>query len=140
MAAKPKSPDFDRPLDFDIKSYAQRSPWTFASEPAEEVQLALTADAADVANEDFGPTAVKRVDGAGAEQRTLITFDCTNPELAVTKVLASKGAITVRRGDRLRARIADELDAIAARYADRDATEVVDTMIVAEQVSEVLDA
>jgi proteasome accessory factor B len=114
MAAKPKSPDFERPLDFDVKSYAQRSPWTFHSEPAEEVQLALSADAADVANEDFGPTAVKRVDAG----RTLITFDCTNPELAVTKVLASKGAITVRRGDRLRVRIADELDAIAARYDD----------------------
>ncbi len=143
MAAKPKSPDFERPLDFDIKSYAQRSPWTFAAEPAEEVQLVFSVDAVDVANEDFGPTAVKRVEaggGASSEARTLITFDCTNPELAVTKVLASKGAITVRRGDRLRVRIAEELDAIAARYAERDATEVVETMIVAEQVSEVLDA
>src|SRR4051794_22603572 len=29
MAPKPKSPDFERP-DFDIKAFAQRSPWTFA--------------------------------------------------------------------------------------------------------------
>src|SRR5687767_7789563 len=114
MAPKPKSPDFERPADFDVKSYAQRSPWTFTSEPPEEVQLALSAEAAEVANEDFGPTGVKRVDG----DRTLITFDCTNPEFAVSRVLQAKGAIEVTRGDKLRARIADELDAIAARYEE----------------------
>ena len=114
MAPKPKSPDFERPADFDVKSYATRSPWTFTSEPPEEVQLALSAEAAEVANEDFGPTGVKRVDG----DRTLITFDCTNPEFAVSRVLQAKGAIEVTRGDKLRARIADELDAIAARYEE----------------------
>jgi proteasome accessory factor B len=112
MAPKPKSPDFERPADFDVKDYATRSPWTFTSEPPEEVQLALSAEAAEVANEDFGPTAVKRVDG----DRTLITFDCANPEFAVSRVLAAKGAIQVTRGDRLRARIAEELAAIGARY------------------------
>jgi proteasome accessory factor B len=113
MAPKPKSPDFERPADFDVKTYATRSPWTFTSEPPEEVQLALSVEAAEVANEDFGPTAVKRIDG----DRTLITFDCTNPEFAVSRILASKGAIHVTRGDKLRARIAAELDAIGARYA-----------------------
>jgi proteasome accessory factor B len=112
QAPKPKSPDFERPTDFDVKAYAQRSPWTFTSEPPEEVQLVLTAEAAEVANEDFGPTAVKRHDG----DRTLITFDCTNPEFAVSRILASKGSIQVTRGDKLRARIAAELDAIAERY------------------------
>jgi hypothetical protein len=77
------------------------------------VQLALSAEAAEIANEDFGSTAVKRQDG----DRTLITFDCTNPEFAAMRVLAAKGAIQVTRGDKLRARIADELDAIADRYA-----------------------
>lgn len=112
MAPKPKSPDFERPADFDVKAYATRSPWTFTSEPPEEVQLALLPEAAEVGNEDFGPTAVKRIDG----DRTLITFDCTNPEFAAMRVLAAKGAIQVTRGERLRARIAAELDAIAARY------------------------
>jgi proteasome accessory factor B len=112
MAPKPKSPDFERPTDFDVKAYAQRSPWTFTSEPPEEVQLELSPEAAEVANEDFGLTAVKRVDGA----RTFITFDCANPEFATSRVLAAKGAIHVLRGDRLRARIAAELDAIARRY------------------------
>ncbi len=114
MAPKPKSPDFERPADFDIKAYAQRSPWTFTSNPPEEVQLALAPEAAEVANEDFGPTVVKRHDG----DRTLVTFDCSNLEFAATRVLAAKGAIHVLRGDRLRARIAEELDAVSAHYAE----------------------
>jgi proteasome accessory factor B len=112
MAPKPKSPDFERPADFDVKTYATRSPWTFTTEPPEEVQLALYAEAAEVANEDFGPTAVKRQDG----DRTLITFDCSNPEFAAMRVLSAKGAILVTRGNKLRARIAAELDAIGGRY------------------------
>jgi proteasome accessory factor B len=112
MAPKPKSPDFARPEDFDVKAYAQRSPWTFTTEAPEEVQLGLSPEAADVANEDFGPTAVKLTGADG----TRITFDCGNPDFATARVLTAKGAITVLRGDRLRQRIADELTAIAERY------------------------
>ena len=113
MAPKPKSPDFERPTDFDVKAFAQRSPWTFTTEPPEEVQLAVSAEAAEVANEDFGSTAVKRIDG----DRTFITFDCGNTEFAALRVIAAKGALRVLRGDRLRARIMEELDAIGERYA-----------------------
>jgi proteasome accessory factor B len=112
MAPKPKSPDFERPSDFDIKAYAQRSPWTFTTDPPEEVQIALGAAAAEVANEDFGAAAVKRVDG----DRTVITFDCGNFEFAATRLLAAKGAIRLQRGERLRARLHDELDAIEGHY------------------------
>ena len=130
MAPKPKSPDFERPADFDVKAYATRSPWTFASqvagEPPEEVQLAFSAEAAEVANEDFGPTAVKRVDHASGHDRTLITFDCANLDFATTRVLAAKGAIRVLRGDKLRTRIADELEAIGARYPNSAEPEVND--------------
>jgi proteasome accessory factor B len=140
MAPRPKSPDFERPADFDVKAYAQRSPWTFTIDPPEEVQLALAPEAAEVGNEDFGLTAVKRVerdrrrpsaeggdpDGSagGAEvlpreiDRTMVTFDCGNLEFAATRILAAKGAIGLLRGDRLRARIHDELDAIAAHYPE----------------------
>ncbi|HEY6033429.1 MAG TPA: WYL domain-containing protein, partial [Kofleriaceae bacterium] len=82
------------------------------SEPPEEVQLAISAESSELLNEDFGPTAVKRVEG----DRTLVTFDCTNPEFAASRVLAAKGGIQVLRGDKLRARIADELAAIDERY------------------------
>jgi proteasome accessory factor B len=113
-APKPKSPDFERPADFDVKAYAQRSPWTFTTEPPEEVQLALAPAAAEVGNEDFGTSAVKRIDC----DRVLIRFDCGNLEFAATRVLAAKGAIQVVHGDRLRARALRELDAIAAHYGE----------------------
>jgi proteasome accessory factor B len=112
MAPRPKSPDFERPAEFDVKAYAQRSPWTFNTDPPEEIQLALAPEAAEVGNEDLGLTAVKRVDG----DRTLVTFDCGNLEFAATRILAAKGAIRLLRGHRLRARIHDELDAIEAHY------------------------
>lgn len=123
MAPRPKSADFERPADFDVKAYAQRSPWTFTIDPSEEVQLALAPEAAEVGNEDFGMTAVKQIDGdrrsqiaGGGIDRTLVTFDCANLEFAATRILAAKGAIRLLRGDRLRARIHDELDAIEAHY------------------------
>jgi proteasome accessory factor B len=112
MAPRPKSPDFERPAEFDVKAYAQRSPWTFNVDPPEEIQLALAPEAAEVGNEDLGLTAVKRIDG----DRTLVTFDCSNLEFAATRILAAKGAIRLLRGHRLRARIHDELDAIEAHY------------------------
>ena len=90
---------------------------------ARRVQLALSADAAEVADEDFGPTAVKRIVPLTRAIGSLhsghphaITFDCANPELAMSRVLGAKGAIRVARGDQLRARIADELDAVEERY------------------------
>jgi proteasome accessory factor B len=114
QAPKPKSPDFERPADFDVKAYAQRSPWTFTTDPPEEVQLMLSPEAAEVGNEDFGPTGVKRQDG----DRMFVTFDCGNFEFAVTRVLAAKGAIRVVRGERLRARILEELDQIDTHYPE----------------------
>ncbi len=114
QAPKPKSPDFERPADFDIKAYAQRSPWTFTTDPPEEVQLALSPEAAEVGNEDFGPSAVKRQDG----DLMLITFDCGNFEFAAVRILAAKGAIKIVRGERLRVKIADELAAVDAHYRE----------------------
>lgn len=113
MAPKPKSPDFERPEGLDVRDYASRSPWTFATEPAEDVELEIRPEAADTGNDDFGAAAVKRSDG----EVTIVRFPCTNVDFAVSKILAAKGAIVVRRGDRLRRRVADELQALAARYA-----------------------
>lgn len=112
LAPKPKSPDFERPQDFDVRTYVQRSPWTFTTDPVEAVQLEISPDAADIGNEDFGPTAVRRAEGV----RLFITFDCGNLEFAASKVLAAKGAIRVVCGEQLRQRVTHELDAIAARY------------------------
>ena len=117
QAPKPKSPDFERPTDFDVKAYAQRSPWTFAIDPPEEVQLVLTADAAEIANEDFGPTGVKRQAG----DKTFVTFDCANFEFAAARILSAKGAIKIVRGERLRARIFEDLERITKHYGGTDA-------------------
>jgi predicted DNA-binding transcriptional regulator YafY len=112
MAAKPKSPDFERPPGFDVRAFVNRSPWTFTTEPVEEVVLRLEAEAADTANEDFGNGAEMTQHGAAH----VVRFACGNPEFAVSRVLAAKGAIVVEQGDRLKARLAAELDAVAARY------------------------
>jgi len=112
MAPKPKSPDFERPADFDLRGFVNRSPWTFTTEPVEEVVLVIDRDAADAANEDFGPDAVKEPRG----DAVVVRFPCGNPDFVVSRVLAAKGSIVVERGDRLRRRLADELAATEARY------------------------
>jgi hypothetical protein len=112
MAAKPKSPDFERPAGFDVRAFVNRSPWTFTTEPVEDVTLRLGPEAADAANEDFGSGADKQPEGDGM----VVRFRCGNPEFAVSRVLAAKGAIVVEEGERLRGRLAAELDAVAARY------------------------
>ncbi|HVK78660.1 MAG TPA: WYL domain-containing protein [Kofleriaceae bacterium] len=114
MAPKPKSPDFERPPGFDVRTFVNRSPWTFTTEPIEEVELELRAEASDAANEDFGPAAAK----TGHDGAVVVRFPCGNPEFAVSRVLAAKGAIVVRDGDRLRRRLEEELTAIADKYEE----------------------
>jgi proteasome accessory factor B len=113
VAPKPKTPDFDRPRDFDVRAYANRSPWTFQTAPTEEVELEIRPEAAAVANEDFGPDA-RRADQADGSVR--LRFPCGNPEFAVSRILAAKGAIQVRAGTRLLQRLRDELRAVADTY------------------------
>ena len=54
-----------------------------------------------------------RASSARTATALLVTFDCGNFEFAATRILAAKGAIRIVRGERLRARIAEELAAIA---------------------------
>ena len=117
MAPKPKSPDFERPESFDVRAYVHRSPWTFTTEPIELVELELRPEAAEIALEDFGEGAEKSTEARDGGESTIIRFRCGNPDFAISKILAAKGAIVVRQGDRLRRRVADELAAISARYA-----------------------
>ncbi len=112
MAPKPKSPDFDRPADFDVRAHASRSPWTFGIEPPEQVELELRPEASDLAHDDFGHGAERTTVG----ETTIVKFTCGNPEFAAYKILSAKGAIVIRQGDRLRRRVADELAAVAERY------------------------
>jgi len=114
VAPKPKSPDFERPDSFDVRAYVSRSPWTFRAEPVETVELELGPDAADVANEDFGPEA--EITRAG--DRVRVRFPCGNPDFVASRVLAAKGSIRVLAGARLRKRLADELAVLERSYAE----------------------
>jgi len=113
IAPKPRSPDFERPENFDVRSYASRSPWTFQQAEPEDVELEFRPEVAGAANEDFGASAKRRELANGT---VCVRFECGNPEYAVSRVLAAKGAIRVRRGDGLRKIIADELASVRAMY------------------------
>ena len=77
------------------------------------MELEIRPEAAAVANEDFGPDA-RRADQADGSVR--LRFPCGNPEFAVSRILAAKGAIQVRAGTRLLQRLRDELRAVADTY------------------------
>ncbi len=116
VAPKPKSPDFERPADFDVRAYASRSPWTFSPQAREFVQLELQAEALSAANEDFGSAAVREDDDDG-ELRVRIRFETGNPEFVVSRILAAKGAMRLLEGEQCKALLASELTAIEAIYA-----------------------
>ena len=115
LAPKPKSPDFERPDGFDIRAYANRSPWTFQPEPAEDVELEIRPEAAGTANEEFGADAVFDQHDSGAVR---VRFSCGNPEYVVSRVLSAKGGLILRAGERVQSRLARELAAIARLYED----------------------
>ncbi len=113
VAPKPKTADFERPANFDVRAYANRSPWTFVSSTVEEVELDIGAEAAAVANEDFGSEAVRT---PGADGSVRLRFACGNPDFAVSRILAAKGAIRVLSGPRLLNRLQSELASVAEQY------------------------
>jgi proteasome accessory factor B len=113
LAPKPKSPDFKRPEDFDVRAYAARSPWTFSPSEAEEIEIELRHEALSTANEDFGNDAVRE----DAENDCVrIRFKSGNIDYVVSRVLAAKGGIRVLQGDRVMAALRTELQAIEELY------------------------
>ena len=114
IAPRPKSPDFERPDDFDVRSYASRSPWTFQTTTPEDLELEFRPEVAGAANEDFGSDAARKQLAGGAVR---VKFMCGNIEYAASRVLAAKGAIRVNKGQRLHDRIAEELAAVERMYS-----------------------
>ncbi len=66
-----------------------------------------------MANEDFGPEAVRT---PGPDGSVRLRFACGNPDFAVSRILAAKGAIRVLAGPRLLQRLQGELAAVAEQY------------------------
>lgn len=114
IAPKPRSPDFERPEDFDVRAYANRSPWTFKPNDAEPVQLDFRSEALSAANEDFGANAT-REDLSDGNVR--ISFESGNPDYIVSRILAAKGAMRLIEGQRCKQRLEQELAAIEELYA-----------------------
>jgi proteasome accessory factor B len=112
-APKPKTPDFDRPEGFDLRSYAARSPWTFEIEPPIPAELEIRPEAGALANEDFGPQAKKET---LADGRIRVRWPCTNPDHVVVRVLEHKGHVVVKAPAELRARVREELSKVAELY------------------------
>ncbi len=79
----------------------------------EQVELDILPAAADTISDDFGPEAIR---DAQADGCTRVRFECGNPDYVVARVLAAKGGIRVHTGQRVQARLADELRAIEEHY------------------------
>jgi proteasome accessory factor B len=115
VTPKPRTPDFERPADFDVRRYAARSPWSFEIEAPVELELEIRPEAGAVAHEDLGDGAKREPLPDGAVR---VRMRCANPEYVVARVLAAKGALVVRAPESLRRRVAAYLDRVAARYAE----------------------
>ena len=115
VAPKPKSPDFERPADFDMRAYANRSPWTFQSESAEIVELRIKENSSHIAKEDFGPGAEIAEEKDGS---TVVRFSTGNIDFAVSRILSAKGGIEVRSGSKLKSALENELKSIMEMYPE----------------------
>ncbi len=113
VAPKPKSPDFERPESFDIRSYSARSPWTFSPQAPEEVVLEFHSEALSTANEDFGSDAIREEVDDG---KIRIQFMSGNPSFVVSRILSAKGGIHLISGDSCLQYLKSELDAMEEMY------------------------
>jgi proteasome accessory factor B len=117
LAAKPGSPDFERPANFSLAAYVQRSPWVFQageSKQAMDVVLDIGPERAWVADEDFGAAAIREPlppAQAGGEGWTRVRFRSGNLAYIVTRVLDGVGHLQLVEPAELRARVRE----VAAR-------------------------
>jgi predicted DNA-binding transcriptional regulator YafY len=120
VAGKPGTPDFERPAGWNLSTYVQRSPWVFQAgrSGTMEVTLDISPDRAWIAEEDFGPDAVRATLPAENDGQlwTRVTFRSGNPDYIVTRVLDAVGNMRVVSPRELRERIRDTATAVAALY------------------------
>lgn len=114
VAPKPRSPDFERPAEFDVRAYASRSPWTFSPQATASVLLEFDKESLSAANEDFGKTAQREETSEG---KVRIRFESGNPDYVVSRILAAKGGMRILEGEACQKRLAEEVLAIEELYA-----------------------
>lgn len=120
MAAKPGTPDFERPADFSLATYVQRSPWVFGAgegSQALDVVLDVGPERTWVVDEDFGPEATREpvpAEQAGGEGWMRVRFRSGNPGYILTRVLDAVGHLKVIEPVALRAGVRDIAQSVAA--------------------------
>jgi predicted DNA-binding transcriptional regulator YafY len=124
VAGKPGTPDFERPHDWDLSTYVQRSPWVFQAGASGDLDVVLDVgpERSWVADEDFGPRATREVLPAeGGESWTRVRFRSGNPDYIVTRVLDGVGHLRVVAPDELRERVRATAAAVGALYSETPA-------------------
>jgi proteasome accessory factor B len=118
VAGRPGTPDFERPPGWTVASHVQRSPWVFRAghSRALDVVLDVGPERAWVADEDFGPDAVR--EPLPDDGWTRVRFRSRNPDYIVTRVLDAAGHVRVVAPADLRARVVAAADAVAALYEE----------------------
>jgi proteasome accessory factor B len=124
VAGRPGTPDFERPDNWDLSMYVQRSAWVFRAGPSElfDVTLDIGPDRAWMADEDFGPDGRRETlapENVGDEPWTRVTFQSGNPDYVVTRVLDAVGHMRVVAPSDLRERVRTTATAVEALHTSR---------------------
>jgi proteasome accessory factor B len=111
LAPRPGTPDFQRPVDWNLATYVQRSPWVFQAgdtQAAFDVVLDIGSERGWMADEDFGPGALREpvaADAAGGDGWTRVRFRSGNARYIITRVLDAAGHMKIVEPPGLRARL-----------------------------------
>jgi predicted DNA-binding transcriptional regulator YafY len=118
IAGKPGTPDFDRPSDWNLSTYVQRSPWVFQAggTGASEIVLEIGPERSWVADEDFGPHAMREPMTSGWVR---LRFQSGNADYVVTRVLDATGHLRIVAPVALRERVRRTAATVADLYAPR---------------------
>jgi predicted DNA-binding transcriptional regulator YafY len=125
VAPKPGTPDFERPANWNLSTYVQRSPWFFEAGETQstfEVVLDIGPERAWFADENFGPESTREIlpeNEFRGEGWVRIRFRSGNARYIITRVLDAVGHLRVVEPAELRARVR----AVAATIATANQTE-----------------
>ena len=109
-STRPRSPDFEVPVDFDVRAHAMVPPWRYEAHDPVTVEIAMDPEYAWLAERWFGATG--RLDGAAV----LVGLEATNTDAVVEWVLSMGPHARVASPVALAKRVRGELRAILARY------------------------
>lgn len=112
-SARPRSPDFEVPANFDVRVHAKVPPWRYDAHDPVTVEIALDPETAWLAERNF--------EAAGRPERdvVVVTFEATNTDAVIEWVLSMGPRARVVSPTALAGRVRAELQAILSRYGAR---------------------